>query len=226
MVHRWPLWKTHLPDRFLSCRFPFFLTMKKFSEKPRLLIWRMSELLSSISVFKQHLTHLYWRHVFLILPITGLLPSGSNNEYIESEESRVLWERLESASCTGPSSYLLFSSFFSYTSSHCKRSLRFHGKLFITDVPSKNIQRCESIIRRAFHPVEFDRVGQWLTVLVCVGLVVRAEEPKLWDNSSCVEGRFLNCSFRNHTFRTQIVSLPFRTETSWLNNGISYSSIH
>jgi hypothetical protein len=40
---------------------------------------------------------------------------------------------------------------------------------------------------------------------------VRAEEPKLWDNSSCVKGRFLNCSFRNHTYRTQIVVLPFRT---------------
>jgi hypothetical protein len=117
------------------------LTMKKFSEKPRLLICRISELLSSISVFKQHLTHLYWRHVFLIFLITGLLPSDSNNEYIAPKDSRVLRELLENAGCTDPSSYLLFSSFFSYASSHCKRSLRFHGKRLITGVPSKNTQR-------------------------------------------------------------------------------------
>lgn len=113
------------------------MMMKKFSEKPRLLICRISELLSSISVFKQHLTHPYWRHVFSILLITGLLPTGSNNEYIEPKDSRVLRERLESAACTGPSSYLLFSSFLSYASGHCKRSLRFHGKRLITGVPSK-----------------------------------------------------------------------------------------
>lgn len=117
------------------------MMMKKFSEKPRLLICRISELLSSISVFKQHLTHPYWRHVFSILLITGLLPSGSNSEYIEPKDSRVLRERLESAGCTGPSSYLLFSSFLSYASGHCKRSLRFHGKRLITSVPSKNIKR-------------------------------------------------------------------------------------
>ncbi len=35
--------------------------------------------------------------------------------------------------------------------------------------------------------------------------------PKLWGNSSCVKGRFLNCSFQNHTFHTRIVVLPSRT---------------
>jgi len=44
--------------------------MKKSSEKPRALIRKMSELLSSISVFKQHLTHPYSRHGFSIFLIT------------------------------------------------------------------------------------------------------------------------------------------------------------
>ena len=40
--------------------------------------------------------------------------------------------------------------------------------------------------------------------------------PKLWDNSSCVKGKSLSCSFRNHTYHTQIVALPSRTWTSRL----------
>jgi hypothetical protein len=40
---------------------------------------------------------------------------------------------------------------------------------------------------------------------------VRAEAPKPWGNSSCAKGRFLNCSFQNHTYRIRIVALLFRT---------------
>ena len=43
------------------------------------------------------------------------------------------------------------------TPSHCKHSLRFDGKLLITGVPSKNIESCELIFRRAFHPIELDQ---------------------------------------------------------------------
>jgi len=49
-------------------------------------------------------------------------------------------------------------------------------------------------------------------------------EPRLGGNSSCVKGRCLNCSSRNHTCRTQIVVLPFRPWT-WLNT-ISYPYVH
>ncbi len=143
--------------------------MKKFAEKPRLLICRISELLSSISVFKQRLTHLYWRHVFLILLITGLPPSGSNNEYIEPKDSRDLRERLESAGCTDPSSYLLFPPFFSCASSHCKRSLRFHGKRLITGVPPEEYQKKAGDKQTRWQGKAYERQGKQVVGVRIVG---------------------------------------------------------
>jgi hypothetical protein len=48
------------------------------------------------------------------------------------------------------------------------------------------------------------------TIYAANRLMVLAEESKLGDSSFCAKERFLNCSFRNHTYRTQIAVLPFR----------------
>jgi hypothetical protein len=48
--------------------------MKKSSEKPRFVIWAISELLSGISVSRQHLMHPYRRQVSPILLIESKGP--------------------------------------------------------------------------------------------------------------------------------------------------------